>query len=99
MLTWRFMEDHQRISQACLARHDGCFTAGNADAHGGLASWHRYGYDKLLLFDHVPNESDLTTDIRFFKSRLKRIDERPSRKHLQVSGKRQSEYNPCGGSF
>ena len=59
------------------------------DAHGRLASGDRYGYDQLLLFDHVLNESDLTADTRLLQSRLKRIDERSSRKRLPVSWKRQ----------
>jgi hypothetical protein len=63
--------------------------ADEADAHGRLASGDRYGYDQLLLFDPVLNESDLTTDTRPFESRFKRIDERSSRKHLQVFWKRQ----------
>ena len=83
------MESRHGIGQTCLTGHDGCFTAGDADGHDRLASGNRYGYDQLLLFDHVPNESDLTVDIRFFKRRLKRIDERSSRKRLQVSWKRQ----------
>ena len=59
-----------------------------ADAHGRLASGDRYGYDQLRLFGDVLNESDLTADTRLFKSRLKRINERSSRKPLQVSWKR-----------
>ena len=76
MLTRGFMEGQQGIRQTGLTGHNGCFTAGDADADGCLASGDRYGYDQLLLFDHVLNESDLTADPRLLKSRPKRIDER-----------------------
>ena len=78
MLTRRFMEGHQGICQTGLAGDNGCFTAGDADAHGRLASGDCHGDDELLLFDQVLNESDLTPDTGLFKSRLKRIDERSS---------------------
>ena len=93
------MENHQGIGQTCLTRHDGCFTTRDVDAHGRLASGNRYGNDQLLRFDHVPNESDLTVDRRFFESRLQRINERSARKRLPVSWKRQARYNPRVGRF
>ena len=93
------MERHQGICQTCLTGYDGCLTRGDVDGHGRLASGDCYGDDQLLLFDHVPYESDLAGNISFFKSRLKPIDERPSRKRRQVLGKGQRRYDACGGSF
>jgi len=67
------MECRQGIGQTCLTGHDGRVPTSDADRHDRLASGNRYRNDQLLLLDQVPNESDLTMDISFFKSRLKRI--------------------------
>ena len=83
------MESRHGIRQTGLTGHDGRVTTGDADGHDRLASRNLYGYDQLLLLDQVPDESDLTVDIRLFKRRLKRIDERSSLKRLQVSRKGQ----------
>src|SRR5439155_8912294 len=98
MWTGRFMECHQGIRQTYLPSHDGCFAAGEADGHSGLAAGDRHWYEEFLLFDQVLDESDLAADTRFFKRGLKRVDQRPSRKRLQVSWKGKGGYEAGGGN-